>query len=166
VVFAVDSSGSMGFEDRMAAVKGAISSLLDRAYQARNQVALVAFAGDGAQLAMRPTSSVEVARARLLDLPTGGRTPLAAGLSQALATARSAKPDQEAILVVVSDGRATSGTFEDAITAAEAIRAAGIPGLVVDSELAEPRLNLASQLAVSMGARLIRLEALASGAAI
>ncbi len=79
IVLAVDASGSMGADRRMEAAKGAVLSLLLDAYQRRDKVALVTFRGDTAEVALRPTSSVEVARARLAELPTGGRTPLAAG---------------------------------------------------------------------------------------
>ena len=73
VILAVDASGSMGAETRMEAAKGAVLGLLLDAYQRRDRVALVTFRGDGADVALRPTGSIEVAKARLTDLPTGGR---------------------------------------------------------------------------------------------
>src|SRR3712207_2319338 len=76
VLFVVDASGSMGSRSRMAAVKGAVLSLLLDAYQRRDKVGLVTFRGAGAELALPPTWSVEAAAARLTELPTGGRTPL------------------------------------------------------------------------------------------
>src|SRR5260370_22566999 len=79
VLFVVDASGSMAARSRMAAVKGAILSLLLDAYQRRDKVGLVTFRGKDAQLALQPTWSVEAGAARLTALPTGGRTPLAAG---------------------------------------------------------------------------------------
>src|SRR5918994_3121359 len=75
LVLAVDASGSMGAPRRMEAVKGAVLGLLVDAYQRRDRVALIAFRDDGAEVLLRPTGSVEVARARLADLPTGGGTP-------------------------------------------------------------------------------------------
>lgn len=84
VILAVDASGSMGAEHRMEAVKGAVLGLLLDAYQRRDRVALVTFHGEGADVVLRPTGSVEVARSRLRDLATGGRTPLAVGIEQAL----------------------------------------------------------------------------------
>ena len=83
MLFVVDASGSMAARQRMSAVKGAVLSLLLDAYQRRDKVGLVTFRGAGAELALPPTSSVEAAAARLESLPTGGRTPLAAGLLQA-----------------------------------------------------------------------------------
>src|SRR2546430_560063 len=87
LVLAVDASGSMGAPRRMEAVKGAVLGLLVDAYQRRDRVALVAFRGEGAEVLLRATGSVEVARARLAELPTGGRTPLAAGIVAAPALA-------------------------------------------------------------------------------
>ena len=78
VILAVDTSGSMGADRRIAAAKGAVLGLLTDAYQRRDRVALVAFRGDAAEVVLRPTGSVEIARARLAELPAGGTTPLAA----------------------------------------------------------------------------------------
>ncbi len=114
IVLAVDASGSMGADSRMEAAKGAVLSLLLDAYQRRDKVALVTFRGHDAQVVLRPTSSVEVARARLAELPTGGRTPLAAGIRAALDVAIAPSTSAGAgayrpLLVVVTDGRATWG---------------------------------------------------------
>ncbi len=116
VLFAVDASGSMAARQRMRAVKGAVLSLLLDAYQRRDKVGLVTFRGAGAELALPPTSSVEAAARRLTSLATGGRTPLAAGLAKAarvLAAERLRDPRRRALLVVVTDGRATSGSDAD-----------------------------------------------------
>ncbi|MFD9878723.1 magnesium chelatase subunit D family protein, partial [[Kitasatospora] papulosa] len=83
VLFVVDASGSMAARQRMSAVKGAVMSLLLDAYQRRDKVGLVTFRGKDAEVALPPTSSVDAAAARLESLPTGGRTPLAAGLLKA-----------------------------------------------------------------------------------
>jgi magnesium chelatase subunit D len=98
----------MGVEQRMEAVKGATMSLLLDAYQRRDRVALIAFRGDRAEVVLRPTSSVEVARARLEQLPTGSRTPLSAGLDAALSIATAGSVTYPPLVVVLSDGRATS----------------------------------------------------------
>src|SRR4028119_1735549 len=66
-------------ETRMEAAKGAVLGLLLDAYQRRDRVALVTFRGDDAEVVLRPTGSVEVARARLTELPTGGPAPPAPG---------------------------------------------------------------------------------------
>ena len=112
VLFAVDASGSMAARARMGAVKGAVLSLLLDAYQRRDKVGMVTFRGSGAEVALPPTFSVEAAAARLAAVPTGGRTPLAAGLLRAgelLRTERIRDPRRRALLVLVTDGRATGG---------------------------------------------------------
>ncbi|MET9540754.1 putative cobaltochelatase, partial [Streptomyces sp. NPDC006553] len=112
VLFAVDASGSMAARQRMSAVKGAVLSLLLDAYQRRDKVGLITFRGRDAEVALPPTSSVDAAAARLEKLPTGGRTPLSAGLLKAhdvLRVERLRDPSRRPLLVVVTDGRATGG---------------------------------------------------------
>ena len=164
VLFAVDASGSMAARQRMRAVKGAVLSLLLDAYQRRDKVGLVTFRGTGAELALPPTSSVEAAARRLATLATGGRTPLAAGLAKAarvLAAERLRDPRRRALLVVVTDGRATSGSDADLTRAAAML--AGVASVVVDCEASLVRLGLAERLAVRLRADLFRLDELEAG---
>jgi magnesium chelatase subunit D len=164
VLFAVDASGSMAARQRMRAVKGAVLSLLLDAYQRRDKVGLVTFRGTGAELALPPTSSVEAAARRLASLPTGGRTPLAAGLAKAarvLAAERLRDPRRRPLLVVVTDGRATSGSDADLMRAAAML--AGVASVVVDCEASLVRLGLAERLAVLLGGSLFRLDELDAG---
>ena len=164
VLFAVDASGSMAARQRMRAVKGAVLSLLLDAYQRRDKVGLVTFRGAGAELALPPTSSVEAAARRLTSLATGGRTPLAAGLAKAarvLAAERLRDPRRRALLVVVTDGRATSGSDADLTRAAAML--AGVASVVVDCETSILRLGLAERLAVQLEATLFRLDELEAG---
>ena len=164
VLFAVDASGSMAARQRMRAVKGAVLSLLLDAYQRRDKVGLVTFRGTGAELALPPTSSVEAAARRLTSLATGGRTPLAAGLARAarvLAAERLRDPRRRALLIVVTDGRATSGSDADLARAAAML--AGTASVVVDCEASVLRLGMAERLAVQLGATLFRLDELEAG---
>ncbi|MGY1827904.1 putative cobaltochelatase [Blastococcus sp. SYSU DS0541] len=167
VLFVVDASGSMGARSRMAAVKGAVLSLLLDAYQRRDKVGLITFRGADAEVALPPTWSVEAAAARLTGLPTGGRTPLAAGLLEAhrtLTRERVRDPRRRPLLVVVTDGRATGARGADhlgeARRAAGLLAAAEVAGVVVDCESGPVRLGLAASLGVALGARTIRLEEL------
>lgn len=165
VILAVDASGSMGAETRMEAAKGAVLGLLLDAYQRRDRVALVTFRGDGAEVVLRPTGSIEVAKARLTDLPTGGRTPLAAGIHTALALAQH--PGDRPLLVLVSDGRATAGPdgHDPLVAAKEAaaeVRRRKVPAVVVDAEDGATRLGLAAELADAMGARCLTLAQLSA----
>lgn len=162
LVLAVDASASMGVQRRMEATKGAVLSLLLDAYQRRDRVALVTFRGDEAQVILRPTGSVEVARSRLAELPTGGRTPLAAGIETALGVATGASGPHQPILILVSDGRATSGPgqtdpLEAAYRAASEVRRREISAVVVDVEDGHTRLGLPAQLAEKMGAPCLAL---------
>jgi magnesium chelatase subunit D len=165
VMFVVDASGSMGARRRMALVKGAVLSLLLDAYQRRDHVALIAFRGEGAEVVLPPTASVEIAAARLERLATGGRTPLAAGLDRAqelLRAERVRHPQLRPMVLLVTDGRATALAAAERAATALAREAAGI--VVVDSEQGPVRLGGAARLATAAGARLLSLDALATGA--
>ncbi len=163
VLFAVDASGSMAARRRMSAVKGAVLSLLLDAYQRRDKVGLITFRGDAAELALPPTSSVEAGARRLEGLATGGRTPLAAGLLRAAAVLRAERlrdPARRPLLVVVTDGRATHGSIDDALRAADLLRT--VASVVVDCESGPVRLGLAGRLAARLGAQVVRLDELAA----
>jgi len=169
VLFVVDASGSMGSRARMGAVKGAVLSLLLDAYQRRDKVGLITFRGSNAEVALPPTWSVEAAAARLTDMPTGGRTPLAAGLLRAhelLRVERVRDPQRRPLLVVVTDGRATGvrggSSLADAHTAAGLLAAGGTAGVVVDCESGPVRLGLAGVLGAHLQATTLRLEELAA----
>ncbi|MEU2025351.1 putative cobaltochelatase [Streptomyces sp. NPDC016469] len=165
VLFVVDASGSMAARQRMGAVKGAVLSLLMDAYQRRDKVGLVTFRGRDAEVALPPTSSVDAAAARLASLPTGGRTPVAAGLLKAhdvLRVERLRDPSRRALLVVVTDGRATGGPDPVAL-AARAARlhaAEGTASVVVDCEAGPVRLGLAAGLAADLGGKAVTLDEL------
>ncbi|WP_241994894.1 putative cobaltochelatase [Kribbella sp. VKM Ac-2568] len=169
VLFCVDASGSMGTKKRMGEVKTAIVSLLLDAYQRRDTVGLVTFAGADATVALPPTGSVETAVRRLESLPTGGRTPLAEGLLQASEVLRIAAirdPRRRPLLVLVTDGRATSGNqaFAKARQAAGWIGQQGIASVVVDCEPRRGvRLGLAAELAADLGAEYLDLGEVAAG---
>src|SRR5262249_7219896 len=140
VLFVVDASGSMAARRRMAAVSGAVLSLLRDAYQRRDKVGLISFRAGGAEVLLPPTSSVEAAVAGLAGLPTGGRTPLAGGLLRArgvLAAERLRDPRRRPLLVLLTDGRATlparpgGNPMRDALRAAGLLAADGVATVVV-----------------------------------
>ncbi|MFH9611759.1 putative cobaltochelatase [Streptomyces sp. NPDC017448] len=165
VLFVVDASGSMAARQRMSAVKGAVLSLLLDAYQRRDKVGLVTFRGKEAEVALPPTSSVEAAAARLESLPTGGRTPLAAGLLKAhdvLRVERLRDPSRRPLLVVVTDGRATGGPEPVALAgrAGRLHRSEGTAAVVVDCESGYVRLGLAGELARELGGTAVTLDEL------
>jgi magnesium chelatase subunit D len=163
VVLVVDASGSMGAQRRIAAAQGVALELLTDAYQHRDRVALVTFRGERAEIVLRPTGSIEIARARLGDVAVGGATPLADALDTALAVAKAGMRDQQLdpLLVVLTDGRATSGG-DDPVAAAHAaavrVAGAGVPAVVVDAEIGPARLGLAADLARSLKGEYVALD--------
>jgi magnesium chelatase subunit D len=166
VVFVVDASGSMGAAGRLELARSAAVALLADAYRRRCRVALVTFGGDGATTVLRPTSSVEVARARLADLHPGGASPIAEGLREAAMVITRAAPSGPVTVVLITDGRATAaGTSpaaasSDAAEAARELVRAGVAVVVVDSERGRTRLGRARELAERVGAVLVHLEEL------
>jgi magnesium chelatase subunit D len=164
VLFLVDASGSMAGRRRMEAVKGAVLSLLLDAYQRRDKVGLICFRGTGAQVLLPPTSSVDAAARRLQAMPAGGRTPLAAGLAEAhatLARERLRDPRRRPLLVIVTDGRDTSGRggpAADPRAAAGRLRHDQIACVVVDCESGPVRLGLAASLSAQLGAQYLTLH--------
>ncbi|MEW5919626.1 MAG: VWA domain-containing protein [Bacillota bacterium] len=171
LLFVVDASGSMGARRRMVETKAAVLSLLYDSYQKRDNVGLVAFRGREAVSLLEITRSVELAQKKLRELPTGGRTPLAAGLELAYTKlkGRQAKdPEMIPLLVLISDGRANvslqgGNPLAEAKELGRRIRAAGFSTLVIDTEQDVLELGLARELAGEMGARYIRLQDLRSG---
>jgi magnesium chelatase subunit D len=175
ILFVVDASGSMAARRRMAATKGAVLSLLLDAYQRRDRVGMVVFRGEGATVALPPTAGVELAAARLEELPTGGRTPLAAGLARAgevLAAERVRDPQRRPLLVLVTDGRANAGAGSPrhagadpvaaALAQAASLGASGVAAVVVDTEDGPVRLGIPAEVAGALGAPCVRLDALAA----
>ena len=187
IIFVVDASGSMGAQRRMAAVKGAVLSLLLDAYQRRDRVSLISFRGSGAQVMLPPTGSVDLAQVCLQEMPTGGRTPLGQGLLKALelVEAETMKDrDVLPLIVLLSDGRANVGLsnpgvshegpddrreqtglaaggfsdLRDVQAVASLVQAQQVPSVVIDTESGFIRLGLARPIAEAMGGRYLQLE--------
>ena len=141
IVFVVDASASMDAEQRMAATKGAILSLLQDAYVRRDRVAVVIFKNRTAEVVLRPTSSVSLARRRLERLSVGGTTPLTHGLMagyKVVKTELLRDPTIRPLLVLISDGRGNISMFKEeplveAQKVAALIEAENIDALVIDS---------------------------------
>jgi magnesium chelatase subunit D len=167
MVLCVDASGSMGARRRMALVKGTVLALLGDAYQRRDRVALVTFRGAGAQLPLPPTGAVDHAAAALQALPTGGRTPIAAGLALAADVVRRQRlrePDRAAVVVLISDGRANAGA--DPVPAAAQLARRAIRLVVVDGEQGPVRLGGARRIAAAAGGDVLPLDPRTDGAAL
>ena len=163
-IFVVDASGSSAL-NRLAEAKGAVELLLADCYRRRDQVAVVAFRGRGAQVLLPPTRSLVRAKRSLAGLPGGGGTPLAAGIDAAFLLAETARRGGAApTLVLLTDGRAnvtrcgTAGrdaAASEAAQAARRVRVSGVACLVLDIS---PRPAAeAGRLARDMGALYIPL---------
>lgn len=170
VLFIVDSSGSMASMQRMEAVKGAVISLLADAYQRRDRVGVITCRGQQAELILSPTRSVEEAEQRLHALPTGGRTPLAHAMTVAAETLAkfSKEDDPEPLLVILSDGKANVGIsnlgdpWQQGLSAAAKLAERNIPAIVIDTESGFLRLGRARELAETMRAEYVVLDALSA----
>jgi magnesium chelatase subunit D len=168
IMFVVDASGSMAAEERMTATKGAVVSLLLDAYQRRDHVGMVVFRKNTAELVLPPTSSVELAERLLTKLPTGGRTPMAHGLTLGLETIKEyMRRDKEAIplLALVSDGRANvplkgGDPVAEARMVAREVGSAGVKSLAIDTERGFLTFGLVKQICDEMKGRYLRLEEL------
>jgi len=163
-IFVVDASGSAALH-RLAEAKGAVELLLADCYIRRDQVALIAFRGNVAEVLLPPTRSLARAKRSLAGLPGGGGTPLAAGLDAAFALSDSVRrKGQTPTIILLTDGRANIArdggqgrprAESDAMSAARQLRAAGITTVLVDTS---PRPGaLAEEFAREMGARYLPL---------
>jgi magnesium chelatase subunit D len=170
VIFVVDASGSMGALARMSEAKAAVLALLKDAYKNRDRVGLVSFRESRAEVNLAPTASVETAGRRLFDLPTGGRTPLAAGLLCAYGVARqetARDPKLTPLLLLLTDGKPNvplgpGDPWAEALATARRIaQASGLKWAVVDTDQASYLdFGLAYRLAESLGAAYVKLDQL------
>ncbi|MEO0771813.1 MAG: magnesium chelatase subunit D [Pseudomonadota bacterium] len=142
VIFAVDASGSAAMA-RMAEAKGAVECMLAQAYAKRDQVALIGFRGDGAEVLLSPTRSLVQAKKQLSNLAGGGGTPLASGLQAALQMAELGRVrGTSPALAILTDGRANVGLHgthgraqarEDAQAMSHAVALQGLKSVVIDT---------------------------------
>ncbi len=163
-IFAVDASGSTAMQ-RLAETKGAIELLLAECYIRRDQVALIAFRGKGAELLLPPTRSLTRAKRSLAALAGGGGTPLASGINAAAALALNVRRRGiSPLIVIMTDGKANIAADgkpgreraqNDASIASKRLRAEGIATMLVDTS---PRPQIqAERLAQQMAARYLPL---------
>ncbi len=158
ILFVVDASWSMAAAERMEATKGAIMSLLLDAYQRRDQVGLVVFQKEEARLVLPPTSSVELAKKALADVPVGGKTPLSAGLYLAyrvLTQQTRLHPEVMPLMILLTDGAGNVSMSDlpaqdEAHRIAKIIMEEGIRSVVINMEHASFDRGLAQGLAVEL----------------
>jgi magnesium chelatase subunit D len=168
VLFVVDASGSMGARHRMETVKAVALGLLADADRSRDEVAVVSVRGPRAELLLPPTRDAGEAERLFTRLPTGGRTPLAHGLT--LAADLTHTRTTPVLVVLVSDGRANvslPGTDADpwaqALAACRRLVGPTTTVQLIDAEDGAVRAGRVGELAAALGVEPLPLAALSAG---
>ena len=160
VVFLIDLSWSMAVTRRLSATKKAISTILSKAYQFRDDICLIAFQKDNARIIIPPTHSIHLAESAMQNIPVGGKTPLSAGLSLTLEVLQkeSISYGRENIcLILLSDCEGNVGLSdmdpqEEAFEKARQIAAGGYRSIVINSDKMSFGQGYANQMAKELNA--------------
>ena len=166
VLFLVDASASMATQRRLELAKGAVLGLLQSNYQHRDEVALMVFRGEGVDLVIPFTNSIDGVEQALTDVPTGGRTPLARALTEAAQVLQTRDPS---LLILFTDGRANVAVagggdpWQESLVASAQLKDSCAAAVVIDCEPGPIVLGRARQLASALDADCIPLSSLEAG---
>ncbi len=166
IIFCVDASGSMGVNDRMETVKGIIFSILQANYIHRDKVSLIVFRKDKAEVILPPTRSTDLAYKLLKEIPTGGTTPLVAGLMKAMDVALEEiqkKTGYIPLIILLTDARGNvyyKDAIDDVIKMGEQIAKQKLDAIVIDVENSDVKLEICKKLAESADAAYYHIDSL------
>lgn len=158
ILVGLDLSGSIGMNSRTELASAVIESLLLDAYQTRDRVGVIVIADGTARVLQKPTRSVEMIRAKLGALVTGGVTPLAKGIDLLNLEAKECrKKGDHPFCILITDGRATGGefAFQEATEAAQRFSLEDLPSCIIDIEDAQVPIGLARKIAKNMCSQII-----------
>ncbi|MBO4357513.1 MAG: AAA family ATPase [Candidatus Methanomethylophilaceae archaeon] len=167
ILFLVDASGSLGVRKRMAAVKGAVLSMLRDSYVKRDRIGMMAFRRDSAELVLPPTRSVEYSYRKLEEMPTGGKTPLSEALvtvNEYMTSYSRSHVGEMCYIVVITDGRANvplqegANANEEVLKLAEDMAIPQVKWIIIDASAGFMRFDNAERLAMALEGTYFRLE--------
>jgi len=171
ILFVVDASGSMGVEDLMIKTKGLVFEILKDAYIMRERVGFITFRGTQAKVILHFTKSIEMAKEKLKDIKTGGKTPLSRAMERAYLEIEKEirkEKDNEIVLLIFSDGRANISVtgmdpFEEAVAIARKFSEKKVKTFVVDTDPTWIHYPYAKDLAKAIKGKYLKLKDILDG---
>lgn len=134
---------------------------------------MIVFRKDRAEIVLPPTSSVELALRKLKEIPTGGKTPLGAGLMESYRLIKRLQfknPESRFLVLIITDGKANVSLTEMAvIEELQSIcfmlkKETSVDFIIIDTEKKNSfiKMDLAFKLAQWLQARYFLMEELKS----
>lgn len=163
IIFLIDLSWSMSVTKRLSATKNAITTILAKAYQFRDDICLISFQKESASLIIPPTHSITLAEKMMKKVSAGGKTPLAAGLELAYEVIQKQIPvygKENISLILLSDCDGNipfppGSSFDaraQAVQAAKRIASQRIRSIIINSDQMSFGQGNANDLAKHMNA--------------
>ena len=145
ILFVVDASRSQGARDRLAFVKGAVLTILARAYCDRDRVGVIVFGDRKAQTVLPYTKSVDLAAKRMEEKQD-----------------QKKHPEDLHLTVVLTDGKCNYDVLPGkplllAMSAAEHLGKETSGTLIIDTEKGVFSMGLAKRLAEAAGGEYVEI---------